>query len=150
MLLFCTSLLLLVISPQMADAQTSEISRNSVLTVGQRFTAVEHSKLTSETELPRKGSGDLPNIKVAREFNDYCVVAWPSAPELLDGNIVMTMSCQHVPEDQYLFTQVQYSNSHLRVTPSTGLMHVVGKVVGVAKSGLGYKELIVVASKITF
>lgn len=58
------------------------------------------------------------------------------------------MSCQTVPEEQYLFTVVQYDDPNLPVTPSTGQMEVIGRVAGNLRSDLGYRELEVEASNI--
>jgi hypothetical protein len=60
----------------------------------------------------------------------------------------MTMSCAHVPENIYLFTQVDYDNPNLAITPSTGAIGVEGRVVDIATSEYGYKELVVEASNV--
>jgi hypothetical protein len=81
-------------------------------------------------------------------FDDYCVVAWPTAPIRSSSGIQMTMTCTHVPESQYLFTVVAYGDPNLPITPSTGQMHVTGRVVDVATSGYGYRELVVRADHV--
>ena len=60
----------------------------------------------------------------------------------------MTMTCSNVPESEYLFTQVQYGDPNLDITPDTGEVQVTGKVVGVETSDYGFKELVVLASNI--
>lgn len=82
-------------------------------------------------------------------FDDQCVIAWPSAPTYTSDAIEMTMSCQHVPEGQFLFTDVVYGDPQLQPTPNTGYMHVVGTVIGTARSAYGYDELEVQASSVT-
>jgi hypothetical protein len=59
----------------------------------------------------------------------------------------MRMSCLHAP-DQFLFVDVAYPNPTLKLTPSTGYVRVRGKVAGVAESGLGFRVLLVAASRI--
>jgi len=90
------------------------------------------------------------DYSIGAAFDDECVVAWPTAPTVTSSSIEMTMTCAHVPEGQFLFTYVGYGNPNLTVTPDTGKMHVIGKVVDIAKSDYGYKELVVQASSITF
>lgn len=87
---------------------------------------------------------------VGDNFEGNCVVAWPTAPVITQNAIIMTMSCSNVPESEYLFTQVQYGDPNLDITPDTGTVQVTGKVVGVAKSELGFEELVVLASNIKF
>jgi hypothetical protein len=88
-------------------------------------------------------------LAVGSSFSDDCVIAWPTAPVYTTNSIQMTMSCEHVPEGEYLFTQVIYGDPGLRPTPDTGTMHVVGQVIGVARSGYGFAELEVQASNVT-
>ncbi len=87
---------------------------------------------------------------VGSTFSDECQIAWPTAPTYSTHAISMTMSCQHVPESQYLLTQVHYGDPNLPVTPSTGWMHVVGHVVDINRSGYGFRELVIDASNIRF
>lgn len=87
-------------------------------------------------------------LAVGDNFEGNCVVAWPTAPVITQDAIIMTMSCSNVPESEYLFTQVQYGDPNLDITPDTGAVQVTGKIVGVAKSELGFKELVVLASNI--
>ena len=42
----------------------------------------------------------------------------------------------------------QYGDPHLDITPDTGEVLVTGKVVDVATSGYGFKELVVLASNV--
>lgn len=81
-------------------------------------------------------------------FRSSCVVAWPTAPAIGNGYIQMTMSCEAVPEDRYLFTIVQYNDPNLPITPDTGSIQVIGQVEGNIRSDLGYSELEVLASKV--
>ena len=81
-------------------------------------------------------------------FNETCVVAWPTAPVITQDSIVMTMTCSNVPEGEYLFTQVHYGDPNLDITPDTGDVQVIGKVVGTVTSEFGFKELVVAASDI--
>jgi hypothetical protein len=60
----------------------------------------------------------------------------------------MTMTCSNVPEGEYLFTQVHYGDPNLDITPDTGDVQVIGKVVGTVTSEFGFKELVVAASDI--
>jgi hypothetical protein len=90
-----------------------------------------------------------PSFAVGAPFNDDCVIAWPTAPSYTSNSIEMTMSCDHVPEGQYLFTDVIYDDPSLQPTPDSGTMHVVGTVVDVARSDYGYSELVVQASHVT-
>jgi hypothetical protein len=83
-------------------------------------------------------------------FDDYCVIAWPTAPVYTSNAIQMTMSCVHVDENTYLFTVVQYDDPNFKPTPDSGQMHVVGTVIGTAHSDYGYNELEVLASNVTF
>jgi pimeloyl-ACP methyl ester carboxylesterase len=88
------------------------------------------------------------SLQIGSAFDDECVVAWPTAPVRTSSEIDLTMSCAHVPESQYQFTYVAYGDPNLAITPSTGRVRVIGKVVDVAQSAYGYKELVVEASNI--
>jgi hypothetical protein len=105
---------------------------------------------TTTTTTEPAESAPTGNYSIGSSFSDECVVAWPTAPVINSNSIVMTMTCQNVSESEYLFTQVQYGDPNLNVTPDTGEMHVVGKVVDVDHSDYGYSELVVQASSITF
>jgi cutinase len=89
-----------------------------------------------------------PSFAPGASFDDLCVVAWPTAPVRTANAIEMTMSCQHVPESEYLFTDVSYGDPNLAITPDTPEARVIGRVVGTATSDLGYKELLVAASSV--
>ena len=89
-----------------------------------------------------------PPLAIGSPFDDKCVVAWPTAPVRTSASIEMTMSCAHVPESTYLFTQVTYDDPNLPITPSTGTIRVQGRVVDVAKSEYGFNELVVQASSV--
>jgi hypothetical protein len=100
---------------------------------------------TTTTTVP-----SAPSFAIGARFDSECVVAWPTAPTITSNSIVMTMTCQNVPEDEFQFTQVTYNDPNLPVTPDTGQMEVIGRVEDVAQSDLGFKELVVQASNITF
>jgi len=87
-------------------------------------------------------------LAIGSAFSDKCVVAWPTAPVRTTTSIEMTMSCAHVPENTYLFTQVDYDDPNLPITPSTGAINVEGRVVDIATSEYGYKELVVEANNV--
>jgi hypothetical protein len=90
-----------------------------------------------------------PSFAIGARFNDDCVIAWPTAPSYTSTSIEMTMTCDHVPEGQYLFTNVTYDDPSLQPTPDSGTMHVIGRVEDVARSDYGYTELVVQASSVT-
>ena len=94
------------------------------------------------------GSASSANLAVGSEFDDRCVVAWPTAPVRTSHEIELTMSCLHVPESKYLLTHVTYGDPDLAITPSTGRIRVHGRVTDVASSGYGFKELVVDADRI--
>jgi hypothetical protein len=104
---------------------------------------------TPTTSPPATTSPTAPSFATGSSFNDDCVIAWPTAPFYTNNSIEMTMSCGHVPEGQFLFTNVIYDSTSLKPTPNTGTMHVAGQVVGVARSSYGYSELEVQASSVT-
>jgi lysophospholipase L1-like esterase len=81
-------------------------------------------------------------------FNSTCVVAWPTAPTITSNSIQMTMSCNAVPESEYLFTVVTYGDPTLPICPDHPDAYVVGTVSGTATSDYGYKELLVQASSV--
>lgn len=60
----------------------------------------------------------------------------------------MAMSCSHVPHRRFLLTHVSYGDPDLRITPSTGRVHVHGRVVDVARSEYGFNELVVRADEV--
>jgi hypothetical protein len=115
-------------------------------TVYHRVTRVRpsHPAPVATTQAPGS-SGFTPGD----HFDDHCVIAWPTAPSYTSTSIQMTMSCEHVPENLYLFTQVVYGDPNLQPNPDTGEMHVVGTVIDVARSDYGYSELEVQASQVT-
>jgi len=98
---------------------------------------------------PVSANGGSRSYAIGSTFDDECVVAWPTAPSISSSSIEMTMSCDHVPEGEFLFTDVGYDDPNLSVTPDTGKMHVVGKIIDISQSDYGYKELVVEASRIT-
>jgi pimeloyl-ACP methyl ester carboxylesterase len=87
-------------------------------------------------------------LSVGAPFDSECVVAWPTAPVRTSDSIQMTMSCSQVPENEYLFAQVVYGDPNLPVTPDHSRVHVIGKIVDIATSAYGYKELVVDASSV--
>jgi surface antigen len=86
---------------------------------------------------------------IGRVFDDNCVVAWPTAPSYTSKGIEMTMSCDSVPEDRFLFTDVFYPDPHFAINPDTGQIHVHGRIEDISTSDYGYKELVVDASSVT-
>jgi hypothetical protein len=100
--------------------------------------------VTTTTAAPIR-DGDLYNI--GDPFDAECIVAWPTAPTITDDSIVMTMSCQGVPS-QFLFTQVTYNDPGLAITPDTGEVRVIGRVVNYATSEYGFRELVVRATNV--
>ncbi len=88
------------------------------------------------------------SLAVGAPFNSECVVAWPTAPLKTSDSIQMTMSCKEVPEDKFLFTQVIYGDPNLPITPDHDQARVAGKIVDIATSGYGYRELVVEATSV--
>ncbi|HET8861636.1 MAG TPA: hypothetical protein VFM94_00105 [Solirubrobacterales bacterium] len=88
-----------------------------------------------------------PSLEVGSSFDDECVVAWPTAPTRTADAIELTMSCDHVPEDEFLFTAVIYGDPDLDIHPDS-TAHVEGEVVSIAESDYGYRELVVEASSV--
>jgi hypothetical protein len=88
------------------------------------------------------------SLAVGAPFNSECVVAWPTAPVKTTDSIQITMSCQGVPEDEFLFTQVIYGDPNLPITPEHDQARVAGKIVDIATSGYGYRELVVEATSV--
>jgi pimeloyl-ACP methyl ester carboxylesterase len=113
-------------------------------------TASPAPQQSSSTPTTTKPPSATQPLSVGSPFDDECVVVWPTAPVRTSHDIEMTMSCAHVPEGQFLFTQVVYGDPNLPITPSTGKVHVVGQVVDVATSSYGYRELVVQATTVSF
>jgi hypothetical protein len=86
-------------------------------------------------------------FNVGDVFDTECQVAWPTAPTRTTSEIDMTMQCLNIPSD-YLLVAVAYPDPNLPVTPSTGRMRVHGRIVDIAQSEYGYKELVVLADRI--
>jgi hypothetical protein len=93
-------------------------------------------------------SGTDGSLGIGSEFESWCVVAWPTAPVTSSEGIEMTMSCEAVPEDRYLFTEVLYGDPDLPISPEDSRAYVVGRVADVAHSEYGYDELVVEASSV--
>jgi hypothetical protein len=89
------------------------------------------------------------SFAIGSPFASWCVVAWPTAPTVSSEGIEMTMSCEAVPEDQYLFTDVSYGDPNLPISPDHSRAYVEGTVTDVARSEYGFSELVVEASKVT-
>lgn len=130
-----------------ADTEAAGTVAGDVRAIGQLVSAPS-APITTAPPSPSTAGGTTP-LAPGSHFDDMCVVAWPSAPVTSSNSIQMTMSCQHVPEQEFLFTQVIYGDPNLRVTPGTGYTHVVGTVIGTARSDLGFDELEVQATSIT-
>lgn len=103
---------------------------------------------TTTTASSPTPSAPTDSLAIGSSFASRCVVAWPTAPTVTSNGIEMTMSCDAVPESRYLFTDVTYGDPNLPVTPDDSTAYVVGKVVDVATSDYGYKELVVQASSV--
>jgi hypothetical protein len=84
---------------------------------------------------------------IGDEFDSYCQVAWPTAPTRTTTAIEMTMTCHGVPQ-QFTFVDVAYPDPNLPITPSTGRVHVHGRVQDIATSEYGFKVLVVLADRI--
>jgi hypothetical protein len=115
-----------------------------------RTTTTPTTATQPTTTAPTTTAQPTGDYSIGAPFDDECVVDWPTAPLVTSNSIQMTMGCVHVPENEFQFTQVIYDDPNLNVTPDTGRMHVVGKVVDIAKSDYGYTELVVEASSIHF
>lgn len=87
-------------------------------------------------------------LAIGSRFDSECVVAWPTAPVTTSTSIEMTMSCDAVPENQFLLTEVIYGDPSLPISPNHARAHVIGTVVDTATSAYGYKELVVQASSV--
>lgn len=98
---------------------------------------------------PATSQAPVDAFSPGSRFDDYCYVAWPTAPSYTSTSIQMTMSCNHVPQSKFLLTQVVYDDPQLRVTPSTGRMHVTGTVLDTARSAMGYDLLMVHATTVS-
>ena len=109
------------------------------------------AQAASPTTSARPAASDpaVQTYAVGSAFDARCVVAWPTAPLRSKSSITMRMSCLGVPK-QFLFVDVGYGDPDFPVTPSTGYMRVRGSVVDVARSELGFRTLVVAASKIEF
>jgi hypothetical protein len=103
---------------------------------------------TPATPAPPPSASHPQSLAVGASFDSECVVAWPTAPVTTSTSIQMTMSCGGVPENEYLFTQVDYGDPNLPISPDHARAHVVGTIVDVATSAYGYKELVVQASSV--
>lgn len=76
------------------------------------------------------------------------MINWPTAPSYTSHSIQMVMGCRHVAQQKFLYTEVVYGDPSLRVNPSTGAMHIIGRVIGTAHSAYGYDVLEVEAETI--
>jgi hypothetical protein len=103
---------------------------------------------TTSTATPSPSTSHVQSLSIGASFDSECVEAWPTAPVTTSDSIQMTMSCNQVPEDQFLFTQVIYGDPNLPITPDHDQAQVIGKVVDIATSGYGYRELVVEATSV--
>jgi hypothetical protein len=88
------------------------------------------------------------SLSIGASFASWCVVAWPTAPVTSSEGIQMTMSCDAVPENEYLFTVVLYGDPDLPVSPEHARAYVEGTISDVAESKYGYRELVVQARSV--
>lgn len=93
-------------------------------------------------------SSSQPRYGIGSEFVASCINAWPTAPTYTQASIILTMRCPTTGSD-YLFVQVTYPDSNFPITPSTGYVEVHGYVTDVARSGYGYRTLVVTADRMT-
>jgi hypothetical protein len=84
---------------------------------------------------------------VGDTFEDDCQVAWPTAPTRTTTEIEMHMECVHL-RSPYLLAIVVYPDPNLKMTPSTGRVHVHGRIVDIATSDYGFHELVIEADRI--
>jgi hypothetical protein len=139
------------VADQHLDQSAFDLSVFPVIKVKRRPRAAPGASSTTTPTVnapPTTTTAPTGSLAIGSAFSDKCVVAWPTAPVRTTNSIEMTMSCAHVPENTYLFTQVGYSDPNLQITPSTGAIHVEGHVTDIATSEYGYKELVVEASNI--
>ena len=128
------------------DKKAAGIVANAIRDLGTPVTPQTTTAAPPPTTQPPAARSFTPGSS----FDDYCVINWPTAPVYTSDSIQMVMGCAHVDEGQFFYTQVIYGDPNLKPTPSTGQMHVVGKVIGIATSAYGYRVLEVQASSITF
>jgi pimeloyl-ACP methyl ester carboxylesterase len=102
---------------------------------------------TTATPPPATTETTPGSLQIGAVFDDDCTVAWPTAPTRTSQYIQMTMECVHLPHE-YLLAVVVYPDPNFNVTPSTGRMHVHGRVVDIATSGYGFRELVVQADRV--
>jgi hypothetical protein len=95
------------------------------------------------TAAPSGGS----SYAVGSTFEDDCQVAWPTAPTRTTTDIEMRMECVHLPS-RFQFAIVIYPDPNLKMTPSTGRVHVQGRIVDIAASDYGFRELVIDADRI--
>ncbi len=88
------------------------------------------------------------SLSIGSTFASWCVVAWPTAPVISKEGIQMTMSCDAVPENEYLFTVVLYGNPDLPISTEHSRAFVEGTISDVAESEYGYRELVVQATSV--
>ncbi|MHB8242590.1 MAG: hypothetical protein ACYDHN_11415 [Solirubrobacteraceae bacterium] len=127
----------------------AEVPLSAVLT-GDYLTPTTTPTTTTATPTPAPSvpQPQPQSFAVGAPFDSECVVAWPTAPVTTSTTIQMTMSCAGVPENEYLFTQVDYGDPSLPISPDHARAHVVGTIVDIATSAYGYKELVVQASSV--
>lgn len=104
--------------------------------------------VTQPTTTTTTATASTGSLTIGSHFDSECVVAWPTAPVTTSTSIQMTMSCDAVPESEFLFTQVDYGDPNLPVSPDHARAHVIGTIVDIATSAYGYKELVVQASSV--
>lgn len=97
---------------------------------------------------PGKPGPSEARYDIGSEFESSCINAWPTAPTYTDTSVVLTMRCPSTGAD-YLFVQVTYPDPSLPITPSTGYVDIHGYITDVARSGYGYRILVIAADQIT-
>jgi len=92
-------------------------------------------------------SAPSSSYAVGDTFEDDCQVAWPTAPTRTTTDIEMHMECVHL-RSPYILAIVVYPDPNLNMTPSTGRVHVHGRIVDIATSDYGFRELVIEADRI--
>jgi hypothetical protein len=112
--------------------------------VGEREARLEDR---SERVLAHVGAPDL-GARAPESPQRRGLGAWPTAPVTTSNAVQMTMSCDAVRENQYLFAEVIYGDLNLPIGPDHARAQVIGAIADIAPSACGYKELVVQAASV--
>jgi hypothetical protein len=135
------------VADQHLDQTAFDLSVFPVIRVKGRPRPAPVTSTTTPT-VTQSTSAPAASLAVGAHFDSQCVVAWPTAPVTTPTTIQMTMSCDAVPESEFLFTHVIYGDPNLPVSPDHAQAHVVGTIVDITTSAYGYRELVVQASTV--